>query len=321
MASVLTLRGRVSAPPGADVAVASQVAGRVVTLGVHEGDHVESGATIATIDDAPSRDALHQADAAVAQAQANAANADATLERTRQLVARGIAAKQELDDAVSRADQAHAAVTSASAAADQARRTLGRVLVRSAFPGVVTRVWRGRGALVDGTAQTPIVQLAATDTQELDADATEEDLATLALGQQVRVTFVRGGALEGVVQGRPAALDPATGLGLARIALLHPSPPRLLGEFGTAVISVAARENVLTVPLDAIRGAAPGGATIVVCRADSAEVRDVAIGGRDERGVEVTKGLADGEWVALDHVLGLDTGSPITRVAGDAGSP
>ena len=287
-----TLRGRVAAPPGADLAVASQVAGRVVGVSVHEGDRIAAGAMVATIDDSTTRDALRQADAALVQARSLATNADATLERTRQLVARGIAAKQELDDAVARTDQAHAAVNASVAAADLARRTLGRVQVRSTFEGMVTRVWRGAGALVDGTAATPIVQLAATNLTELDADATERQLVNIASGQAATVTLSTGGPpTVGTVRTRSSALDPTTGLGLVRIAL-GPTTPVLLGAFGLATVRTGARQGVLVVPALALRGAVADGAQVVVCNGAIAELRTVHVGWRDDQRVEVIDGVA-----------------------------
>jgi HlyD family secretion protein len=306
------LRGRVAAPPGGDLPVASQVPGRVVDVAVHEGDRVASGAIIATIDGANSLDALRQADASLAQAKAAAANADATLERTRQLVARGIAARQELDDATARADQAHAAVNAAVAASDLARRTLGRVQVRSTFDGVVTRVWRGAGALVDGTAATPIVQIAATSLVELDADATERQLAGIEVGQPARVELAGGGTIDGAVRARSTALDPATGLGFVRIAIDR-KPPPTLGAFGAATVTIGKRDGVLVVPAEAMRGAVADGAEVVVCHDGKAEDRPVKVGWRDDARVEITEGLEEGERVATDHVLGLETGSPIVE--------
>src|SRR5262249_8024614 len=183
----------------------------VVEIAVHEGQRVASGDRIASIDDAPSRDALRQAEAALAQARANEVNANAALDRAKALVERGIAARQELHDARAGAESARAGVASASAAVDLARRTLGRVLVRSSFDGVVTKVWRGRGALVDGTAATPIVQLAASAAVELVADATERELAAIQTGQTARVTLLASGEeLEGTVRARASALDATT---------------------------------------------------------------------------------------------------------------
>lgn len=306
-----TLRGRISAPPGGDLPVASQVSGRIASVLVHEGDRIAAGAIVATIDDANTRDALKQADAALLQAKSAAANADATLDRTRQLVARGIAAKQELDDAVSRADQAHASINAASASADLARRTLGRVQVRSTFDGVVTRVWRGAGAIVDGTAATPIVQLAATTLAEFDADATERQLVGIEAGQATTVALSTGGdPLVGSVRARSTAIDPATGLGLVRIAV-ESKAPVLLGAFGLATIKSAARSDVLVVPSIALSGAVADAAPVAVCKDGKAELRSIQIGWRDNERAEVLSGLSQGEHVAVDHVLGLQTGSPI----------
>ncbi len=314
-----TVRGRLEAPPGGDLPVASQVAGRVVEVDAHEGDHVSAGAVVALIDGSTSRDALRQADAVVGQSRAALANADATLDRTRQLVARGIAAKQELDDAVARDDQAKGALNAAIAAADLARRTLGRVVVRSTFEGVVTRVWRGPGALVDGTAATPVVELAAAAAAEFDVDATERQLARVAVGQIARVTleeFDQGeGPLEGTVRARSAALDPATGLGLVRIALsvAEDRGPLTLGVFGTASVRTGTRPGMLVVPSVAIRGAVSDGAEVAVCADGRAEIRTVKIGWRDDERAEVTEGLREGERIAVDHVLGLETGTPIAE--------
>jgi HlyD family secretion protein len=311
---VETLRGRVAAPPGGDLPVASQVPGRIVQVLVHEDDRVAPGAVVAEIDGSNSRDALRQADAAVVQARSAEANAGATLERIRQLVARGIAAKQELDDAVARADQAHAASNAVVATADLARRTLGRVEVRSSFEGVVVRVWRGAGALVDGTAATPIVELAASTLAEFDADATERQLVGLEPGQSARVTLATDGEpIAGTVRSRSTALDPATGLGFVRVAMDHTGPVTL-GAFGAATIAMGRRDGVLVVPSSAMRGATADGAEVVVCKDGKADVRPAKVGWRDDERVEIHEGLSPGERVAVDHVLGLETGSPIVEV-------
>ncbi|MDP9002380.1 MAG: efflux RND transporter periplasmic adaptor subunit [Myxococcota bacterium] len=308
-----TLRGRVTAPPGGDLPVASQVPGRVVEVHVHEGDRVAAGAIVATIDDNTTRGALTQANAALDQAKSAAANADATLERTRQLVARGIAAKQELDDTAARAAQAHSAISAAVAGADVARRTLGRVQVRTTFDGVVTRVWRGVGALVDGTAATPIVQLASTTLAEFDADATERQLVGVNPGQLASIVLATGGdRISGTVRARSTALDPATGLGLVRIAV-DSAFPVVLGMFGTATLAVGERRDVLVVPASAMKGAVADGAELAICKDGKAEIRTINVGWRDDARVEVVAGVAEGERVAVDHVLGLETGTPIVE--------
>ncbi len=308
----IALRGRLEPPPGGDLPVAAQVAGRIVSISVREGQHVESGDEIALVDGAPSRDAARQADAAVAQAKAADANAVATLARIQLLVSKGIAAKQELDDARARADAAKAGVSAAAAAADNAHRTLGRVTVRSTFSGIITRIFRGPGALVDGTAATPVVELASEGGVELVADVTERDLLRIAPGQRATITFSYGAApATGLVRTRAAALDAATGLGVVRIGVDRTDAP--IGAFGRAVVTVAHRDRVPVVPAAAVRNAVADGAEVVRCAGGKAEVVAVQVGWRDVREVEIKGGLAPGDRVATDHVLGLATGTSIAE--------
>jgi RND family efflux transporter MFP subunit len=309
----VSLRGRIQPPPGGDLPVASQVVGRVAQVSVHEGDSIKAGDVVAVLDDANTRDALRQAEAAVAQSQAAEANANVTLARTKALVARGIAPKQELDDATAKAGEATANVAAATAAADLARRTLGRVAVRSSFAGVVTRVWRGAGALVDGTAATPIVQLAATSALEFVADATGPELARVREGDAVHGAIGDDGAFEGVVRVRARALDPSTGLGSVRIAVSKSDEGIPIGAYGRAVLTREHRDGDLTLPASALRGAVADGAEVAVCAGGKIELREVKVGWRDDARFEVREGVKPDERVAIDHVLGLEDETPIAE--------
>jgi RND family efflux transporter MFP subunit len=306
------LRGRVETPPGGDLPVASQIAGRIDTVLVREGQHVARGDEIALVDDEPTRDAARQADANVTQAKAAAENAQTTLARITLLVNKGIAAKQELDDARARADAAKAAVSAAGAASSSAHFNLRRVSVRSSFAGVITRIFRGPGALVDGTAQTPIAQLAAEGAVELVADVTEGELMRTANGQKAAIVFPWGAPeTTGVVRARSSALDTATGLGFVRIALDRADVP--IGAFGRAVVTVAHRD-ARVLPTSALRGPVADGAEVVRCNADGkAELVPIHVGWRSDASFEVTSGLGPHDRVAVDHVLGLDNGTPIAQ--------
>jgi RND family efflux transporter MFP subunit len=307
----IALRGRTEPPPGGDLPVASQVPGRVVSVAVKEGQRIAAGELVASVDDAPSRDALHQAEATVALARAGEVNAELTLKRTQELVQRGIAARQELDDAVARAETAKANAAAAAASADLARRTLGRVSVRSPLGGVVTRVWRGSGALVDGSAATPIIQLAAVQGAEFVADATQRELARIEPGQAVSGVLAIGDApIAGSIRTRASALDPTTGLGQVRVSLTS-APDVPVGTYGRVVVTTARRDARLVIPRTAIRGAISDGVEVAVCKDGKAHIKAVKTGWSDDARVEITSGLEAGDAVATDHVLGLDEDTPI----------
>jgi RND family efflux transporter MFP subunit len=309
----VSLRGRVQPPPGGDLPLASQVAGRVAQVLVHEGESIREGDVIATVDDANARDSARQAQATLDQARATEASSEATLARTQALVTRGIAARQELDDATGRAAEARAGVEAAAASADLARRTLGRVVVRSTFGGIVTKVWRGAGALVDGTASTPVAQLAANRGVEFVAAATGPDIARVKEGDLVHGSFGAGADFEGTLVVRGRAIDPATGLGAVRVLVTRLDQDVPMGAYGRATVIVEHREGVPTLPTSALRGAILDGAEVAVCAGDHVEIRKVRVGWRDDDRFEVESGISADERVAVDHVLGLEDGAHVSE--------
>jgi RND family efflux transporter MFP subunit len=310
----LDLSGHLESPPGGDLPLAAQVAGRILELRVHEGQRVEPGEVVASVDDLASRGALRQAEASLAQASAAELNASATLQRTQALVARGIAAPQELDEATAKAETEKQSVLAGRAALDSAHRTLGRVQVRAAFGGVVTRVFRGPGAIVDGTAATPIAQIAAP-AAEFVAAATERDLARVALGCPAQISLEAGSApLHGEVRAVSSALDASTGLGVVRVSLDQVPKALPMGAHGRLTLLTRHRDAVLMLPVTALRGALADGAEVVLCAANVATIRAVQVGYRDAQYFELIAGLAADETVAVDHVLGLETGTELLRL-------
>lgn len=164
--------GRIEA---VQVDISSRIAGRVATVEVKEGDLVETGQLVATIETreleaqlsraqaeyASVESQVAAAEAAIAQAEARLLLADQELERTRELVSRGVATAETLDVRLSDHKVAEANLTVAEAsllsqqrAVDAARfaieevqsylddarltaPTLGRVLYRLTEPGEV----------------------------------------------------------------------------------------------------------------------------------------------------------------------------------------
>lgn len=311
----VSIRGRIQPPPGGTLLVASQVAGRVIQLLAHEGQRLSPGDIVAVVDDTAVRDAVRQAEAVVIQTKAAMTNADALLGRTRALVDRGIAAHQELEDAQAKAASAHASVAASNAAADLARRTLGRVQVRSGLAGVVTHVLRGPGAIVDGTASTPVLELAASSTLEFVGAMTQLDLLRVHPGQKATGHLIgTSGSLDGVVCAMPNAIDTNTGLGTVRVALEHVPASSPVGAYGQVQVAVQHHHNTMLLPATALRGAMVDGPDIVLCKDGKAHIRPMQAGAYNAQKVQVLAGLDLSEFVATDHVLGLSNDTPIRQL-------
>lgn len=319
LARLVVLRGRVATRPGGDLPVASLVAGKILEVKVEEGARVKPGTVVAIVDDLGPRAAVGEARAALARAKSAAAEADAALARAKTLHAAGLISKADLDAAAAKAEAAAADVAAQEAASGLASGTLGRVEVRSTFEGLVTKVFRGPGAVVDGTATTPIVEVAADARLEIVAEATEPELALVAEGDPAEADL-QGHVVRGSVYALARTLDPKTGLGTARIAV-DPSTEASslrIGAFGKVRVTAKPLPSVLSIPRAALRGAVLDGADVAKCVDHKIALAHVRVGYRDEVRVEVLSGLEKGDRVAIGDVLGLSEGTPVEEGDGAA---
>jgi len=60
---------------------------------------------------------------------------------------------------------------------------------------------------------------------------------------------------------------------------------------------------------------------VVTCKDDVAKAVVVTVGQRAATGVEITSGLAAGDKVVIDHVLGLEDGQHLTTKAASGKAP
>jgi HlyD family secretion protein len=315
VSDTIEVRGTVAPLPDRDAVVSAQVAGRIVKVLVREGDRVRAGQPVAQIDTSPLQDDVSEARAAVAKARAERENAETTLNRVKRVFEGGVAARQEVDDAVARYQSARASEAQAAAAARRATLHQERATVRSPMDGVVLKVMRRSGELADGTAATAIVEIGDPSKLELVGEAPGQDLIRIAPGDPASISIV--GAREATFTGKVAAVSPAvdraTGLGVVRTALSTvegKAPP--VGMFGVARIAVGTPRDAILVPAVALRNAAGPEGEVVVCGADhTAHVVRVKTGVRAGDLIEIVGGPRPGERVAVAPVLGIADGDKL----------
>jgi RND family efflux transporter MFP subunit len=310
VADAIELRGTVAPLPDRDAQIAPQVAGRILRLLAREGDQVVAGQPVARVDDSILVDQANEAAATLEKSRAERRNAEATQARTQRVFEHGIAARQEVDDAATRAAMARAVEDESAAAAKRARRQVERATVRSPIAGVVVRLLRRPGELVDGTPATPVIEVADPSRLELVSDATAADLVRIAKGARAELTVaaLSGMRWAGMVSAVSPAVDRATGLGTVRVTIdlaAGARPP--IGALGTARIIVGAVRTATVVPKAALRSA---DADVVTCGADGrARVNHVTRGAEAGDKVEVSA-LSAGDRVAVDPI-GIIDGAPI----------
>ena len=127
--------------------VAAQASGRIATLLVRAGDTVRAGQVLATIDDREASAGLQRSQAQVNQADAELRNAQANLERTRDLQGKGFVSKAALDTATTQREGAQAQRDQAVAGARQSGLSQSFTRVTAPFDGRVLQTLAEAGDL------------------------------------------------------------------------------------------------------------------------------------------------------------------------------
>ncbi len=119
--------------------LSAQTSGRVKELPFDVQDYVPAGAVVVRFTDDEQQAHLRSAQAGLAAAQAQAVQAGNDFNRARELYARKLVAKAELDAATSRHDASQAQVKAAQSALDAAREQLAYTEIRAPYAGIVTQ--------------------------------------------------------------------------------------------------------------------------------------------------------------------------------------
>jgi len=305
--------------------VSAKIAGRLVSLGVHEGSHVKDGEIMARIESSTYVAAANAAKADLARVQVELTQAKRDLDRARALAAQQVLSQADLDAAQSKADAAAAAVQTAHAQLDLANANLENTNVRAPFDGTVLRKDAEVGEIVapsaagGGLTRTAIVTMADLATLEVEVDVNEAYIAQIRNGQDARVTLdaYPDTSFRAQVRQIVPTADREKATVLVKVSILD-RDPRILPEMGSRVVflrespaaaSAPLRPQVL-VPASAV--ARDGDATRVwIVRDNKVVRRDVTLGRARGDQMEVQQGLDGAETVVLNPAATLKDGQHV----------
>jgi RND family efflux transporter MFP subunit len=188
--SLLTASGYVVAQVKASVA--SKGTGRLVFLGVEEGDRVKTGQVVARLEDDDVVAALEQARANLEIARADSDDVRRTLERQRTLFASSLSSRAELDGAEARYRRVLASIRAAEAAVKAADVALENTRIRAPFDGTVLTKDADVGEIVAPFASSinsrgTVVTIADMSSLEVEADVSESNIMRVTEGQECEI--------------------------------------------------------------------------------------------------------------------------------------
>jgi membrane fusion protein (multidrug efflux system) len=295
--------------------VRARTAGIVLKRVFQEGGDVKAGEVLFRIDPAQFQASYDSAQAAVAKAEANLAQADLKVKRYKPLLAAQAVSQQEYDDAVTAQKQAAADLATGKAARTNANLTLGYATVTAPISGRISRALVTEGALVGQGEATPMATVqqldpiyvtitqSSTEMLKLQRALAEGKLKSAGKGQ-ASVTLVTE---DGQAYPQPGKLlfsdvsvDESTGSVSMRAEFPNPNKVLLPGMYVRARLEQGVSDAAITVPQQAIVRNNEGASVLIVGADNKVVSQAVTASANDGQNWVVSSGLKGGERIVVE---------------------
>jgi HlyD family secretion protein len=273
--------------PHKKVDVQADIMGRITSLNVKEGDHVQKGQVLLRIDPTQYEAQVTRARAAVSdamaregQARASMIQADRAFQRAQLLASRDsmLISRQNVEEAETQArvqrelaSSAHYNVEMARASLNETINQLGKTVLRAPMDGIVTRlkVEEGETAIVGTMNNTGSLLLTVSDLSSMEAvvRVDETDLPNMQLGDSATIeidAFPRQRFVGHVSEISHSAVHPQQDVAQSSgsqgqavdfevvVRLDHPPNTLRPDLSATAEVVTATRKHVLVIPIIAL---------------------------------------------------------------------
>lgn len=299
--------------PQYEIDVVALRSGRLAQVNVEVGDRVEPGDVLAVVEHSELLVQLRQTEAQVGVSRAALRRAELQLERARadeerteQLVQRGAATRQELEriraqreDAEVQWDSARAQLAQVEANLELMELELARAHISAPVAGVVIQRPAVVGAHVG--SNSVIATIAGIDPIEVAFHLPEREMGKLHEGQAIRVSVdaFPDRVFVGEVSRLGAAIETRTRTLPVWGRVPNPDLALRPGMFARVELVLEGKEDVLTVPREAILLSSGQEPFVYVVEDGRAVARPVVRGLEGSERVEIVEGLQEGDEVVV----------------------
>lgn len=319
-----TLPGRVVASASAQVR--PQVGGIITSVDVHEGQPVEAGDLLFTIDDKNYRAEVAAAEASLSSANAQLASAEAKVTRYETLAGSGGVSAVELETAKVELAQAQASVQSAEAEVQLRQITLEQARITAPIPGILGTLNAEIGSLVTAGQADAMATIRTID--PVFVELVESSANILALRSdtegelpqpppeppKVNLTLEDGRLYgeDGTISSADLVVSETTGTVTARATIGNPAGILLPGMFVRAHITIGEQDGVFLVPQRAVTFNSRGEPSAYFVSADNTAEQRVLTATRDMNNAwVVTAGVSAGDKLIVDGLQKINDGSSV----------
>lgn len=301
----------------ATVALKAQVNGQIAKIHFKEGDDVNKGDLLVSIDPAPFLATLGQLEAGLAKNRAQEKYAREQATRYEKLLKEGIVSQDQYDLLKTNAESLGAAVASDLAAIKNAKIQLGYCSIHSPISGRTGALTLDSGSLIkaNDVSIVTIHQIIPVNIVFSIPEKRIGDVKKAMGGGELKIEAMipdePGNAETGELSFMDNAVNPETGT--IKIKGVFDNAARKLwpGRFTDVIMTLSSIKNAVVVKTRAIQTGQEGQFVFVVKPEKTVEVRSISAGPESGEETVIEKGLAPGETVVVDGQLRLTPGAAV----------
>jgi multidrug efflux system membrane fusion protein len=299
------------------VEVNSRIGGQLVRVHFKEGQDVNKGDILFTIDPRPFEAALKQAEANLLRDTAQMNNARQQEQRYQELVKKGYVAQADYDQMRTNADALEATVRADKAAVENARLQLTYCFIYSPITGRTGNLLVHEGNIIKENDKT-IVTINQVQPIYVSFTLPEQRLPEVKkymAGERLKVMVSYPQKNELPMQGELTFIDNTVDrmTGTIRLKGTFANNEKRLwpGQFVNVTLNLTTRPSAIVVPSQAVLVGQQGQYVFVIRRDATVEMRPVTVSMTVGSESVIEKGVASGEQVVTDGQLRLVPGTKV----------
>jgi len=317
----------------ATVIIKSRVDGEIAKVHFEEGQQINEGDLLFTLDNRAFQAQLAQSEANLQRDRAQLQRAQAEVKRQSELATRGVASAQKLEDVQTAVQVLEAAIRADEAAIENARVNLSYTSIRAPITGRTGSVNLKRGNVVksNDTSQqaVPLVTIAQLRPIYVAFTAPERHLADIRAAAAlerppVLVTIPNQpqNPITGMLTFVDNQVDAATGTITLKATFSNDDERLWPGQFVNVTLTLGVQANALVVPSAAIQIGQNGPYVFVIKQDATVELRLVRVDRAVNNKTVIAEGLVPGDRVVVDGQLRLNNGTRVTvQQSGETPAP
>ncbi|MBA6413312.1 efflux RND transporter periplasmic adaptor subunit [Parahaliea sp. F7430] len=308
-----------------DVTIRAKVTGYLAKRAFREGELVQAGSVLYTLEDSEYKAALARAKAEYAAAKATQSNAERNYRRGKELLPKGAISQSEMDNLTAKKLDADAHIESALAQIHSAEVNLSYTVIKAPISGRIGRSMVSPGDLVGPTSGdltnlvsiNPIEALfqvseatyVATVGQHLGAELDPELLRSVEVTLELTngLTYPEVGKIDYFSN----RIDTATGTMEARALIPNPHSILVPGQYVRVILKDTNLLEGLFLPQAAVQADQQGSFVLLVNSGGVVERRNVQLGERFDQQVMVHQGVDEGDQVIVRGLQQVRPGMPV----------